>query len=73
MDVITHAGGIWAAEGQPDGAPGMSNPDWRLIIKRGNDGKNGQMASRVPWSTRATPAATRKIACGAGRTPVGYL
>ncbi len=43
MDVVTHAGGIWAAEkDNPEGAPGMTNADWRLIVKRGNDGRNGQ-------------------------------
>lgn len=38
-DVVTHDGAMWVAVRDTMGAPGKS-PDWRLAVKRGQDGRN---------------------------------
>ncbi len=38
-DVVTQDGSMWVAMKDTTGAPGKS-PDWRLAVKRGQDGKN---------------------------------
>ncbi len=37
-DVVTNDGSMWVAIRDTDGHPGKS-PDWRLAVKRGQDGK----------------------------------
>lgn len=37
-DVVTHDGSMWVALRDTAGAPGKS-PDWRLAVKRGQDGR----------------------------------
>lgn len=42
-DTVTFGGSIWVAQKtQPEGKPGLSE-DWRLAVKRGRDGKDGQI------------------------------
>jgi hypothetical protein len=38
-DVVTRGGSYWVAKKQTIGTPGES-PDWRLVVKRGRDGKD---------------------------------
>lgn len=40
-DIVTHGGSAWHCERMTDVTPGTqgSDPDWRLMVKRGRDGK----------------------------------
>lgn len=40
-DVVTNDGSMWVALRDTSGSPGKS-PDWRLAVKRGQDGKSGK-------------------------------
>ena len=39
-NAVTYQGSLWTALRDTKGKPGFS-PDWRLAVKRGNDGKDG--------------------------------
>ena len=40
-DVVTHSGSYWVARAGTSATPGAS-PDWRLVVKRGRDGKDAE-------------------------------
>lgn len=40
-DMVTHDGSMWLCNGAPTGAPGKDFTGWRLIVKRGANGKDG--------------------------------
>jgi len=38
-DAVSYAGSLWIAQRATSESPGSGHPDWRLAVKRGNDGK----------------------------------
>jgi HK97 family phage portal protein len=51
-DQVTHDGSVWVAKcDKPTGKPGTAAAvdSWRLIVKRGADGKDGRVALGLNW------------------------
>jgi hypothetical protein len=47
-DCVTYAGSYWIALTGTVNRPGDNNSDWRLVVKKGRDGKDGKMGERGP-------------------------
>jgi collagen triple helix repeat protein len=47
-DLVTYGGSVWHCEADTKNAPGAGNPDWKLVVKRGDKGKDGADAVVKP-------------------------
>jgi hypothetical protein len=52
FDVVTWGGSTWRATAKTSEKPGDGATHWRLIVKRGNDGKTGPMGPQGPAGPR---------------------
>jgi HK97 family phage portal protein len=63
-DQVTHDGSVWVAkQDHPSGKPGTPEAveSWRLIVKRGADGKAGRDGVGLNWRSRFTAGRTYHV------------
>jgi hypothetical protein len=63
-DQVTHDGSVWVAkQDNPTGKPGTPEAveSWRLIVKRGADGKSGRDGIGLNWRSRFAAGRTYHV------------
>lgn len=57
-DLVTHDGSTWIANEGSSGIKPGTDPAWRLVVKRGADGKNGRAGLGFGWRGAFRPGTT---------------
>jgi integrin beta 3 len=60
-DGVTFGGSFWIAQTNTSKRPGEGNNDWRLAIKRGRDGKDGERGPKGDTPTVASPPIKERL------------